>query len=40
VALVVEGLLCLPRRLPDRPQSGLRGNAKLPAAQRSREAVA
>ena len=40
VALVVEGLLCLPRRLPDRLQSGLRGNAKLPAAQRSREAVA
>ena len=40
VALVVEGLLCLPRRQSDRPQSGLRGNAKLPAAQRSREAVA
>jgi hypothetical protein len=40
VALVVEGLLCLPRRLPDRLQSGLRGSAKLPAAQRSREAVA
>jgi hypothetical protein len=40
VALVVEGLLCLPRRLSDRLQSGLRGNAKLPAAQRSREAVA
>ena len=36
VALVVEGLLCLPRRL----QSGLRGSAKPPAAQRSREAVA
>jgi hypothetical protein len=36
VALVVEGLLCLPRRL----QSGLRGNAKLPAARRSGEAVA
>ena len=40
VALVVEGLLCLPRRLPGRLQSGLRGSAKLPAAQRSREAVA
>jgi hypothetical protein len=40
VALVVEGLLCFPRRSSDRLQSGLRGNAKLPAAQRSREAVA
>jgi hypothetical protein len=44
VALVVEGLLCLPRRssdrLPRKLQSGLGGNAKLPAAQRSREAVA
>ena len=44
VALVVEGLLCLPRRssdrLPRRLQSGLRGSAKPPAAQRSREAVA
>jgi hypothetical protein len=40
VSLVVEGLLCLPRRHPDRLQSGLRGSVKLPAAQRSREAVA
>jgi hypothetical protein len=44
VALVVEGLLCLPRRssdrLPRKLQSGLGGSAKLPAAQRSREAVA
>ena len=34
VTLVVEGLLCFPRRHPDRLSSG------LPAAQRSREAVA
>jgi hypothetical protein len=40
VALVVEGLLCFPRRSSDRLQSGLRGSVKLPAAQRSREAVA
>ena len=42
VALVVEGLLCLPRRLSDRlpRRSSERLSRGLPAAQRSREAVA
>jgi hypothetical protein len=42
VALVVEGLLCLPRRSSDRlPRRQSDGLARgLPAAQRSREAVA
>jgi hypothetical protein len=42
VALVVEGLLCLPRKLSDRlpRRSSDRLSRVLPAAQRSREAVA
>jgi hypothetical protein len=42
VALVVEGLLCLPRKLSDRlpRRSSDRLSRGLPAAQRSREAVA
>jgi len=42
VALVLEGLLCLPRRLSDRlsPKSSDRPPQKFPAAQRAREAAA
>jgi hypothetical protein len=42
VALAVEGLLCLPRRLSERlpRKSSDRRPPKVPAAQRAREAAA